>query len=117
MPEATNIGDHPSFKGVSSLNTPTGGGTFDGMEARLAKLEAQMEHVHKDLAKLAVLPVDVATIKERLVHLPTKDEARNTLDSALDRAGAKTQRGVGLIIGIGGLLITGVSLLIKFYAG
>lgn len=42
------------------------------MEPRIAKLEAQMEHVLSDLSKLAPLPVDVARLNERVKHLPTK---------------------------------------------
>jgi len=50
-----------------------GGGTPSGMEARLAKLEAQMDHVQADLAKLSGLPVAMAEIKTRLDALPDKD--------------------------------------------
>ena len=75
-----------------------GGGTSDGMEPRLAKLEAQMEAVRADLARLALLPADVASIKERLTHLPTRHEAKNDIKAAVDRAGTRTQRTI-LILG------------------
>jgi hypothetical protein len=54
------------------LNPPSGGGTSGGMEARIAKLEAQMDAVRGDLAKLGSLPVDVARLDERVKHLPGK---------------------------------------------
>jgi hypothetical protein len=54
------------------LKPPSGGGNFGDMEARVAKLEAHMEHVRGELAKLASLPVEVATIKTKVEHLPGK---------------------------------------------
>ena len=48
------------------------GGTSGGMEARLAKLEAHMEHVLEALRKLAPLPERLATLDERVDHLPGK---------------------------------------------
>lgn len=50
-----------------------GGGTYDGMEPRVAKLEAHMEHVRADLAKLANVPADLAELKAKVAELPTKD--------------------------------------------
>jgi hypothetical protein len=64
-----------------SLNAGDGGGTSGGgMEARLAKLEAQMEHVQADLAKLASVPVDVAIIKSDMV---TKDYLNSAFEKHL----------------------------------
>jgi len=37
-----------------------GGGTFDGMEARVAKLEAAVEHIQKDVTEIKV---DIREIK------------------------------------------------------
>ena|SRR6266404_29188 len=34
------------------LRPPGGGGTFDGMEARVAKLEASVEHIQRDTADI-----------------------------------------------------------------
>ena len=64
-----------------------GGGTFGGMEARLAKLEAQMEHVQSDLTKLGSLPADVAGMKSNLANLPTKDYLGEKLDRHLRNTG------------------------------
>lgn len=50
----------------------SGGGTSDGMEPRIAKLEAHMEHVRTELTKLASLPVQVARLEEKVAHLPSK---------------------------------------------
>lgn len=54
------------------LNPGEGGGRFDPMEPRVAKLEAHMEHVRAELAKLSTMPVEIATVKERVSHLPSK---------------------------------------------
>lgn len=54
------------------LKAGDGGGTSDGMEPRVAKLEAHMEHVRADLAKLAVLPERLARLEEKVSHLPSK---------------------------------------------
>ncbi len=47
----------------------------DGMEARIARLESDVEHIKTDVAQLkkdvGQLKVDVATIKERLEHVVT----------------------------------------------
>lgn len=55
-----------------TLKSGGGGGTSDGMEARVAVLEAHVEHIRGELAKLAGVPTDVATLKERVSHLPGK---------------------------------------------
>lgn len=64
-----------------TLHGGGGGGTSDGMEPRIARLESDMEHVKKaieridgKLGDITTLKVDVATLKERVAHLPTKDE-------------------------------------------
>ncbi len=53
---------------------PPGDGHGNGgaMEPRIAKLEAHMEHVRAELAKLAAVPVDIATLKTKVEHLPGK---------------------------------------------
>jgi hypothetical protein len=42
------------------------------MEARVAKLEAHVEHVLTALKRLDDVPTKVAVIEERVGHLPTK---------------------------------------------
>lgn len=54
------------------LNSGGGGGNFDPMEPRVAKLEAHMENVRAELGKLSSVPADLATLKERVAHLPSK---------------------------------------------
>jgi hypothetical protein len=53
-----------------------GGGTFDGMEARVAKLEAHVEHILEDVSGLRTDMRDVRDrlprIETRLEQLPTK---------------------------------------------
>src|SRR5262245_11257923 len=65
------------------LQPPGGGGTVDGMEARVASLEAHLEYVRRDIAELkssssvlrgdaSELKVGLATLTERVRHLPGK---------------------------------------------
>lgn len=82
-----------------------GDGSSGGLEPRLAKLEAQMEAVRADLSKLTAVPADVATIKERLSHLPTRLDVKNDVDSAVDRAGTRTQRTILLAGSIIGMIV------------
>lgn len=60
-----------------------GGGTFDGMEARVAKLEATASHIERDVADLrtdvrsikdsaADLRERLARVEENVRHLPSK---------------------------------------------
>ena len=49
-----------------------GGGGFDGLQARVAKIEAHLEHLRADLDKLRDVPVKLAVLEERVTHLPTK---------------------------------------------
>lgn len=64
------------------LQPPGGGGTYDGMEARVARLEAAVDHIQADLADvkadvrntnaLLMQMVDrFARVEERLQHTPT----------------------------------------------
>lgn len=61
----------------ASLNQPTrlkdgdGGGTFSGMEERVAKLETHFEYVRKDLDEIKA---DQKTIIAALTALPTKKD-------------------------------------------
>jgi len=70
------------------LNGGGGGGTYDSMEPRIAKLEAHMEHANKQLDKLSDVPAILARIEERLNHTPTKIEALGYLGGAIVLAGA-----------------------------
>jgi hypothetical protein len=67
----------PPLKGGS------GDGTSGGMEARIAKLEAQMEGVRADLNKLSGVPVDLARVDERVKHLPGKGFVVTTTTTSL----------------------------------
>lgn len=55
------------------LNNGDDGGKSPDMEPRIAKLEAHMEHVRADIAKLVGLPETVGRIEERVKSLPDKD--------------------------------------------
>ena len=43
------------------LQPPSGGGTFDGMEARVAKLEATVDHIQRDVGDIRT---EVRTLRE-----------------------------------------------------
>ena len=62
------------------LKNGGGGGTSGGMEARVAKLEAHVEHIRDDLAKLAPLPVEMAGMRSDISNLPTKDYLSQQFD-------------------------------------
>lgn len=96
------------------LKSDGGGGNSGDMEARVAKLEAHMEHVRAELAKLAPMPADLATVKERQQHLPTKDEVRATIDAATDRLATKVQRQVTITGAIITVVIAGITLASRF---
>jgi hypothetical protein len=53
----------------ATLKGSGGGGTFDGMEQRVAKLENQFEKLNE---KVDTLRIDVAVLKERVGNLPSK---------------------------------------------
>lgn len=54
------------------LKSGGGSGTSDGMEVRVARLEAHMEHVVKQVDRLADIPTDLAVLKVKVNELPTK---------------------------------------------
>ena len=84
----------PEFAPVNQpdrpLQTGGGGGTYDGMEARVAVLETHIEHIRSDISGLkadmgvirsdlgktrdevADLRTGLATLNERVSHLPDK---------------------------------------------
>lgn len=82
---------HEALKGSDD------GGTLPPMEGRIAKLEANMEHVRSELAKLATVPADLATVKERTAHMPTKADVLVAVDTAIEKAAVKTQRTTMLV--------------------
>lgn len=74
-----------------------GGGTFEGMEPRIAKLEA-----------------DMATVKERLNHLPTKLEVRDLIDTSLEKTATRVQRNIGVWGGLAALALAAITIGSKF---
>jgi len=78
----------------SPLHSGGGGGTFDGMEARVAVLETHVEYIRRDIGELKAdvseirrdlsgmkddfksdvegVKVQLATLTERVNHLPSK---------------------------------------------
>lgn len=86
---------------LDRLKAEGGGGTSGGgMEARLAKLEAHVEHIQSDLAKLATVPADIAGMKGAMV-------TTDYLNAAFD----KHLRWTSLIVGI---MITVAAAILKF---
>lgn len=65
------LGVPPDRKPV--LKDGGGDGTSGGMEQRLAVLETEMKHVKDNLTKLQALPADMAEVKTKIEHLPSKD--------------------------------------------
>lgn len=65
------------------LNPSGGGGTFGGMEARVAKLEADVAHLVKATDRLADVPKDLAVLKTRVDELPKKSFIVSATVSAL----------------------------------
>ncbi|WP_036505088.1 hypothetical protein [Novosphingobium sp. AP12] len=56
------------------LKAGGGGGISDGMDGRVSKLEAHMEHVREDMRDIKQVLGDVATKLDRLTELPTKSD-------------------------------------------
>lgn len=63
-------------EGPRALKASGGGGTSDGMDGRVARLEAHVETLRSDVADLraavAALSEKVAVLTERVAHLPSK---------------------------------------------
>lgn len=64
------------LQAAQDLKSGDGGGNSGGMEERLAKLEAHMEHVQTDVSNMTS---DMKSVRDRLIalevkvdHLPTK---------------------------------------------
>ena len=68
---------------MTPLSFGGGGGTFDGMEARVAKLEASVSHIERDIgeARSDIKNINglmsdarerLARLEERVAHLPSK---------------------------------------------
>lgn len=64
----------------AALKGSGGGGTSDGMDERVTRLEKHVDQIAKDVGDLRV---DVATLKENVRHLPTKPWMFATLSSLL----------------------------------
>lgn len=64
------------LKENEALKNGDGGGTSGGMESRVAKLEAHVEILRSDMAAVkkdvSDIRVGVATLTERVAHLPSK---------------------------------------------
>ncbi len=96
------------------LKPPTGGGNFDPMEPRIAVLEADMKHVKDQLSKLSGVPTDLATLKERTSHLPTKAEMQSEIGAQLERLGSRLQRQVAITGGIFTVILAAITLAARF---
>ena len=111
--QAVGAGTVPPSPPVPPFHSGGGNGIPNDMEARVAKLEAHMEHVRSELGKLASLPADAATIKERLMHLPTKAEVKADIDVAIERAAGRTQRTIAIASGLVMIVGAAINLLPK----
>ncbi|WP_141057460.1 hypothetical protein [Stenotrophomonas rhizophila] len=72
-----------AFRQTAPLENGSGGGNDGGMEARLAKLESDVDYIKRDVGEMrqalvkaadeaSAARAHLATIKERLDHMPTK---------------------------------------------
>lgn len=68
-----SIGEKNAQQGA--LKSGGDGGNFDGMEARVARLEAQLDAVSRDITDLKI---GQATLVERSQHLATKADLEKT---------------------------------------
>lgn len=82
MAETVNIHSHPARDALIEevtervIATSGGGGHIGGMEARVTRLEAEFEHVRKDLDEIKV---DLKGVAARLNELPTKQDINSNL--------------------------------------
>jgi hypothetical protein len=95
------------------LQGGSGGDNSGGMEVRMAKLEAAMEYALAELGKLSGVPADVAVMKERLTHIPTRVEVRSDIETAIERSAARTQRTVAIVGGLVTIAIAAINYLPK----
>jgi hypothetical protein len=58
---------------VRALQSGGGGGTFDGMETRVAILERDAAHLVKQVDKLVDMPERLRALEVKVDHLPSKD--------------------------------------------
>ncbi|RXZ35468.1 hypothetical protein EO081_07575 [Sphingomonas desiccabilis] len=79
------------------------------MEPRIAKLEAQVAAIHSDLGRLTGVPVDLATVKERISHVPTRVEVKTDIEAAVDKAAARVQRTVAIVGGVVSLVVAAIN--------
>lgn len=105
---------------VEQLKGSGGGGTSGGMEPRIARLEKAAEQLAKDVGDLRVelaaikenvrpvstMVTDMAMLKERVSHLPTKDEL-----------GTKLRTYLTIAVSIVGVMITAAGLVVKLTVG
>ena len=94
---------------TAGLNGGGGDGTSGDMEHRVTRLETHMESVRADLAKLTQMPADLAALKERVTHLPTRIEVKNDVDAAVDRAGTRTQRTIMIVGGLVAVVVAALN--------
>ena len=64
------------LKENDALKSGDGGGTFGGMDGRVAKLEAHVETLRSDMSAVKKdvgdIRIGLATLTERVAHLPSK---------------------------------------------
>lgn len=76
----TNVFPFDRLQPKTGLNEGGGDGTSGDMEARVARLEKNVDALAKDVSDMRV---DIGTLKENVRHLPTKPWMFTTLASML----------------------------------
>ncbi len=77
MAQPIDMNDYRKGKGGlteeqgAPLNTGGPGGTYDGMDGRVSRLEAHMEHVREDMRDIKT---SLGQIADKLNQLPTKGD-------------------------------------------
>lgn len=61
----------PGVDGSAALKSGDGGGTYDGMETRVTKLETHFEYIRRDLDEMKA---GQAKVIEKLNELPTRND-------------------------------------------
>ena len=81
------------------MQPPGGGGTFDGMEPRVAKLEAAVEHIQRDISEIKS---DVRALRDEI-----KSDVRALRDNARSDFHILFGAVIAVALGLAGMMARG----------